>query len=85
MDLAESQRVLAQMPFLDEQYVIIDELERYVRDLVDHDLQECINRGFEKLDIDATGKISASQVQQALASSIIFEKDQELSEALKRV
>ena len=61
--------MLSKLPVYAEQFVTYQQIINCFEELLDEDLDDCIERGFDKLDIRDDKEISISLLKQALQSS----------------
>ena len=67
LDTFETERLLGQLPIRDEsQRVSYEQVTVSIQQLLDQDLDDCIGRGFEKLDIRDENRVSINALRTAL-------------------
>lgn len=67
LDTFETERLLGQLPIKDEsQRVSYEQVTVSIQQLLDQDLDDCIGRGFEKLDIRDENRVSINALRTAL-------------------
>ena len=85
LDSFETERLLKPLPVYEEQYVTLDQVIKSVEELLDNDLEHCIDEAFNKLDIRDDHKVMIRVIKSALFSSMKLQKKTQMKQYNKEM